>query len=79
VSAEVSNAEWIASFTAEQVMTGLSRAIGERDWLAVEGLMKILAVKDPEKAQAVYDALTIATSRCEDETAATAGEGTDHD
>ena len=72
MSSEVSNGEWIASLTAEQVLAGVSRAIGERDWLAVEGLMKILAVKDPRKAQAVYDVMTIATSQGEDETAATA-------
>ena len=69
MSSEVSNGEWIASLTAEQVLAGVSRAIGERDWLAVEGLMKILAVKDPCKAQAVDDVMTIATSQGEDEDA----------
>jgi hypothetical protein len=63
VSAEVSNAEWIASLTAEQVMTGIARAIEARDWTAMEGLLKILAVKDPEKADAVYAALLIASAR----------------
>lgn len=52
---------WIASLTTEDVMTMLSAAVRNRDWLAVDGAVRLLAVKDPEKAQAVYDTLTAAT------------------
>lgn len=54
---------WIAGLTAEQIMTGISAAIKDRDWLAVEGLMKLLAIKDPESAQIVYDTMIAVASR----------------
>lgn len=79
MSAELSNREWIGTLTTDQVTAGISRAIQARDWQAVEGLMKILAVKDPRKAQAVYDVMMIATGTGTDEDAATAGEGNGHD
>jgi hypothetical protein len=47
------------SLTADQVMTMLSAALKNRDWLAVEGAMKLLALKDPEKAQAALDMMTV--------------------
>lgn len=54
---------WIASLTAERIEAGIASAIQKRDWQAVEGLIKILAIKDPERAQTVYDTLCIATAR----------------
>ena len=56
---EPSMREWMDSLTADQVMTMLSAALKNRDWLAVDGAMKLLAFKDPEKAQAVLAVLTV--------------------
>ena len=67
---------WADSLTTEQIMTGVSRAIGDRDWLAVEGLVKLLAVKDPQAAQDVYDTLLAATAMRSGVAAPAAGEGT---
>lgn len=53
---------WIASLTVRQIEAGVANAIQKRDWQAVEGLIKILAIKDPERAQTVYDTLCIATA-----------------
>lgn len=50
-------AAWIASLTTEDVLGLLSAALNRRDWLALEGAMKLLAVKDPELAQTVYDTM----------------------
>jgi hypothetical protein len=52
----------IAAFTPDQVMAGIAAAIQARDWEAVEGLLKILAVKDPFQAQLVYDMLIFAAA-----------------
>lgn len=62
---------WIASLTTEQVEAGIAKAIRKHDWQAVEGLIRILVIKDPERAQAVYDTLCIATA-LHDRNAATA-------
>jgi hypothetical protein len=53
---------WADSLTVEQVTAGIAAAIRDRDWLAVEGLVKLLALKDPEAAQAVYDTLSAAVA-----------------
>lgn len=52
----------LAALTPDQVMAGIGRAIEARDWEAVEGLLKILAVKDPWQAQMVYDMLIFAAA-----------------
>lgn len=54
-------AAWIASLTTEDVLGLLSAALNRRDWPAVGGAMKLLAVKDPETAQAVYDMMLAAS------------------
>ncbi len=59
---EMTTREWMDSLTAEDVMTLLSAALKDRDWLAVEGAMKLLALKDPEKAQAALDMMTAVAS-----------------
>lgn len=53
---------WADSLTAEQVKACIPGAIADHDWLAVEGLLKLLAVKDPQAAQAIYDLMLIAVA-----------------
>ena len=55
-------ARQLAALTPDQVMAGIARAIEARDWRAVEGLLAILAVKDPGQAQLVYDMLIFAAA-----------------
>lgn len=45
------------------VAVWLERAEEASDWQAVEGLLKILAVKDPWQAQLVYDMLIFAAAK----------------
>ena len=45
-------------FTDEQISEAIAKAIGERDFEAVPGLIKLLALQNPSLAQEVYDLIT---------------------
>lgn len=51
----------VAEFTAAQIEHAIAMAIKERNFPMVIDLLKLLALKDPERAQAVYDVLVMAT------------------
>lgn len=53
----------VAEFTAAQIEHAIAMAIKERNFPMVIDLLKLLALKDPERAQIVYDVLCIATAR----------------
>ena len=44
-------------YTAEQITAGIAEAVKVRDFPAVVSLLKMLAVRDPAKAQVVYDSM----------------------
>lgn len=52
-------------FTPDQIVAGITSALHEGDVTVVPGLIRLLAVKDPHRAQAVLDTieLGIAMSR----------------
>lgn len=52
--------------TAEQIEQGIANAIGDREFGVVPSLIKLLAVKDPHRAQAVLDTLEIGLSIARD-------------
>lgn len=58
----MTNAEWIATLTPERVLHGIALALKARDFEAVEGLLKIMAVIDPETAQVTYDSMLAVTT-----------------
>lgn len=51
----------VAEFTAAQIEHAIATAIKERNFPMVIDLLKLLALKDPERARVVYDVLVIAT------------------
>lgn len=44
-------------YTADQICDGIASALKERDFPAVVSLLTMLAVRDPARAQVVYDAM----------------------
>jgi hypothetical protein len=48
-----------ATYTADQMETAIARAIHDRKFKVVESLIKMLAVQDPGRAQAVLDAINL--------------------
>ena len=51
-----------SEFTSEQILDGIARAIGERNYDAAIAMTKLLAVQDPAAAQGVVDIVTLAAS-----------------
>lgn len=49
----------MTEFTADQIIAGITKALGEGDVEAVDGLLRLLAVTDAEAAQDVYDTLRV--------------------
>lgn len=49
----------LPDFTADQLEGGIRNAIAARDFKAVEEFLTLLAVKDPHRAQLVYDTLKL--------------------
>lgn len=58
----------INEFTADQIADAISKALREHEVTVIPGLIKLLALKDPTRAQAIYDTiqLGIAISRYDD-------------
>lgn len=48
------------SFTPDEIVAGIERAIHERELHVVPALIKLLAVQDPQRAQAVLDTIELA-------------------
>ena len=48
-----------ADYTPAQIMAGISSAMGENDMPAVVSLLKMLAAKDPDSAQAILDMIEL--------------------
>jgi hypothetical protein len=46
--------------TPDQIVAGINQALADRELAIVPGLIRLLAVKDPHRAQAVLDAIEIA-------------------
>lgn len=46
--------------TADEIVAGIRQALADRELAIVPGLVRLLAVKDPHRAQAVLDAIEIA-------------------
>ncbi|MEK6443578.1 hypothetical protein [Pseudonocardia sp. T1-2H] len=44
-------------FTPDEIVAGVERAVGEREFAVIPGLVKLLARQDPGRAQEVLDAL----------------------
>jgi hypothetical protein len=44
---------------ADRLTEGIANAIRAHDFDAVAGLLKVLAITDPHRAQAVYDTLEL--------------------
>lgn len=55
-------AEWAASLTADDVLTLLHRSLEVGDMNGAAAAVRLLALKDPDAAQAVLDALDIAST-----------------
>lgn len=51
----------MSEFTAEQITAGIAKAIKARDFEAVPGLIRLLALQDPDAAQSVLDAVELAS------------------
>lgn len=49
----------LCSITADQIIGAIGRALDAHDMKAVAALMPILAVKDPDSAQAILDTLNV--------------------
>ena len=47
-------------FTPDQITGGIAMAIRDRDLAVVPGLLKLLAVQDPARAQLIFDVIRIA-------------------
>lgn len=47
-------------FTPEQILEGINRALRDRELYVIPGLIRLLAIQDPHKAQEVLDAIEIA-------------------
>ena len=48
-----------ADWTSDQLSEGISAALKDRDFLAVQGFMTLMAVRDPDRAGLLYDLLTL--------------------
>jgi len=48
-------------FTPDQIMEGIASALRERRLDVIPGLLKLLAVQDPDRAQSVLDAFDVAS------------------
>lgn len=44
-------------FTPDQIVAGIGRAVEGREFYIIPGLVRLLAAQDPQRAQAVLDAL----------------------
>lgn len=47
-------------FTPDEIVAGIQKALAERELEVVPGLIKLLAVQDPHRAQAILDWIEIA-------------------
>lgn len=50
----------MADFTPDQIEGAIAEAIRDRDFPAVVSLLKLLAVRAPDRAQAVLDTIEMA-------------------
>lgn len=46
-------------FTPDEILAGIEKALTDREFEVIPGLIKMLAAKDPERAQTVLDAFDI--------------------
>lgn len=53
-------------FTADQIVAGIASAIAEREFEVVVALLRMLAVRDPRRAQDVLDTFELAGTIRED-------------
>lgn len=51
----------MSEFTDEQITDAIAAAIRDHEFHAIEGLIRLLALQSPSKAQEVYDLLTTGT------------------
>ena len=52
----------ISGYTSDQITDGITVALAARDFPAVVALLKLLALKDPDRAQTLYDVMKLAVS-----------------
>lgn len=57
----ITEAEWVAALTGDDVLKIMHAAIVAGDMPAVASALRLLAVKDPAAAQACLDALDLAS------------------
>ena len=48
----------VSDYTPAQIEEGIANALKARDFPAVVSLLKMLALRDPYRAQVVYDSMT---------------------
>jgi hypothetical protein len=53
-------------FTADQIEAGIARALRDRELTVIPSLIKLLAVKDPPRAQAVFDTISAGLALAKD-------------
>jgi hypothetical protein len=51
------------NLSPEQIMGGIAKAVKAHDFEAVNSLLRLLAVKDPEQAEVVYKAMLAVLER----------------
>lgn len=51
-----------SEWTVDEIMTVIPKAIADHEFEGVNALLKLLAVRDPYKAQAVLDAIDMASA-----------------
>lgn len=51
----------MSEFTDDQILDAIAAAVGAQDMPAAAGLIRMLAVQAPDKAQQIYDAVVHGT------------------
>jgi len=49
----------MGEFTSEQIMQGIAAAIREQNFKVVPGLIKLLALQDPQQAQVLLESMKL--------------------
>ncbi len=61
----MTNAEWAAALTPDQVLAIIHACLKDRDWPGLDCALKLLAVKDPDLAQATMDTMRLGVKLAE--------------
>lgn len=57
--AEMTNEEWVAAITPDQLVELITRALEAVDFTTVDLALRLLATKDARRAQEVYDTMEL--------------------